>query len=953
VTLLQSLDIRQLSDETQDDLADIAKPLPSGKKGKDAAASTAADDLSDISHPVELTEQTGTEGMYEMSAPHGGKIKIPYSKIGDAAKSGYKMTDTDRKRYLTDAAADKSLNDGKNLPEGVQVIGKNSAGQDIVAPTGVPKESILSSEVDALGNAAKGLVKFIDPRRSEEEKKRDQTSGTVASTFDILMQYPERAIQPNVDMATQSTQEAEDAARIWDKEKGIAKLSGYTSAAEHGLASAIPLVGPFAASVIDQAGAKIAQRNYTGAAGSVLGNAMVAEAPGMLGKVGKGVATSLPKTASSFVESVTKTGPREVKALAEHTEKENAVAAKVAEDKNAANAETHLNKTIDAVQEANKHANKEGFRNEELEKQNEQKRQEFNKKELERVKSEGEARLDALKKNKDKVADYEERREAIKKQNEANYRREIRQQNLQEKLKAATGKLDTLYQKTFKDATKSYNTTWNKWRDQVKNATANMTSTVDVIKAQEASMNPQAVTQFREILRESSPDEDALTGVERRDQFSQQAFKESYDKLNPDQKAVIDKDVAERGLDLTDQGLKEVPASRLHGWKSQLERAVRTTQDGTIRYAIGQVLDQLRKTEGDVSASVGPDAVKQLSKARAITGPYFDAFFKSPDELPRAAGQSLREQNPEYVKEKGAQQRLERIAKYNPEVGTASKLVANLTQGLEDIAREKNIGKRSELPIKPDTAPVPTVTPAGQFQPKEFNPTPGAKNTVVPDRPPEEIAAEKRLSPEDYKKWKAENVAKTSQRIRDLAISRAMYAGMTAIPVSIASFALGHPGAAALEISTPFAVVEFSNAVANLLEKPGVVEYLSRITDKDVAAFEKLPPKQKALFKEDMSALTKEAKKQGVTISPVFDKFLKTATVAGSTTERKKKLTPQELLQQAHNNLQSGFYQSGFGGIPPNAGTRYTYTAVNGDGHTVGSNSGTEWFDVQTGQPVQ
>jgi hypothetical protein len=890
-------------------------------------------------------DENNTEGTYEMAGPDGKKIKIPYSKISDAAKSGYKMSATDRKRYLTDAAADKSLSDGKNLPEGVQVIGKNSAGQDVYGPKGTTEGSTLDnfakSEYESLKSGVKGVGKFLDPRPNEEEKRRAQTTGPIASTFDILMRYPERMIQPNVDMAVQASNEAD----------GGTKTSA-ASAAEHGLASAIPLVGPFAASVIDQAGAQIANRNYGGAAGTVLGNAMVAEAPGVLGKAAKGVATSLPKTASSFIESVTKTGPREVKALAEHTEKENAAAAKVAEDKNAANAETHLNKTIDAVQEANKHANKEEFRNDKLDRENEQKRQEFNKKELERVKTEGQDRLEALKKNKDKITDYEERREAIKKQNEANYRREVRQQNLQTKLKNATEKLDTLYQKAFKDATKSYNTTWNKWRDQVKDATANMTPTVDVIKAQEASMNPQAVTQFREILRESSPDQDALTGVERRDQFSQQAFKESYDKLNPDQKAVIDKDVAERGLDLTDQGLKEVPASRLHGWKSQLERAVRTTQDGTVRYAIGQVLDQLRKTEGDVSASVGPDAVKQLSKARAITGPYFDAFFKSPDELPRAAGQSLREQNPEYVKEKGAQQRLERIAKYNPEVGTAAKLVANLTQGLEDIGKEKNIGKRSELPIKPDTAPVPTVTPAGQFQPKEFNPTPGAKNTVVPDRPPEEIAAEKRLSPEDYKKWKAENVAKTSQRIRDLAISRAMYAGMTAIPVSIASFALGHPGAAALEISTPFAVVEFSNAVANLLEKPGVVEYLSRITNKDIAAFEKLPPKQRALFKEDMTALTKEAKKQGVTISQVFDKFLKTATAAGSTTERKKKLTPKELLDQAHNNLQSGFYQSGFGGIPPNAGTQYKYTAVNNDGHSVSSNDGEKWVDTQTGAPI-
>lgn len=888
-----------MSAQEQDDYAAIAKPLPKGKGTAVPAAET--DDYAAIAHPVEFTENERGEGTYEMAAPHGGAIKIPYSKIGDAAKSGYKMSNADRKRYLTDAAADKDLNKSGANPEGVKVVGKNSAGQDIIAPEGTSTGSFAGNFARSVGNsvvsAVKGVGAFINPNPSEEEKRLGQTS-----TFDILMRLPERAIQPNVDMAVQAGNEA--------------KAGDYSAAAEHGIASVIPMVGPFAASAIDQTGAQIANRNYGGAAGTVAGNAIVAAAPAFGSEVIKGV-TKLPgKAAGGFVDAVTKTGPREVQHLAEHTEAENAAATDAAKKVNEANAEKHLGSTIDAVQEANKHANKEGFRNDELEKKNEADRQEFNRKELERVKSEGEARLDALKKNKDKIVDYEERRAAIKKQNDANYRREVRQQNLQSKLKDATGNLDKLYQKTFKDATKSYNMTWNKWRDQVKGATADMKPTVNVVKAQEASMNPQQVSVFRDILRESGGDEEAneeenLTPEQQKDKLTMQYMKvPTYEELTPKNKSVIDDYVKEVGLDLGDENLKGVPATRLHGWKSQLERAVRTTQDGTVRYAIGKVLQQLRQTEQDVSASVGPDAVKQLTKARSITGPYFDAFFKSPDDLPRAAGQSLREQNPEYVKEKGAQQRLERIAKYNPELGAAANLVANLTQGLENIGKEKNIGKRSELPIHPDLNAVPSVTSAGEFQPKPFDAKPGPKNAEVPDRPPTEVPDLKSLSAEDLKKWKEENVKKTSQRIRDLALSRAMYASMTGIPISIGSFFMGHPYAAAMEISSPAAVIGFSSGVAHLLEKPGVIEYLSRVTDKDVAAYKKLPPEQQALFKDDLGSLSKKAEEKGATISPVLSAFIASPTV----TPRKKKPTPKELLEQAHKNLQSGFYQSGYSG---------------------------------------
>src|ERR1700733_13670077 len=112
---------------------DMTDAVPISPEGSGTQA-PAKFDMSDAV-PVEASfapEEGNTEGTYEMIGANGKPTKVPYSKIGDAAKAGYKMSSTDRKRYLTDAAADKNLNKDKNLPEGVRVAGKNSAGQDIV-----------------------------------------------------------------------------------------------------------------------------------------------------------------------------------------------------------------------------------------------------------------------------------------------------------------------------------------------------------------------------------------------------------------------------------------------------------------------------------------------------------------------------------------------------------------------------------------------------------------------------------------------------------------------------------------------------------------------------------------------------------------------------------------------------------------------------------------------------
>jgi hypothetical protein len=106
---------------------------------------------------------------------------------------------------------------------------------------------------------------------------------------------------------------------------------------------------------------------------------------------------------------------------------------------------------------------------------------------------------------------------------------------------------------------------------------------------------------------------------------------------------------------------------------------------------------------------------------------------------------------------------------------------------------------------------------------------------------------------------------------------------------------LGHPQVAMLEAGVGPAVLVGSTLLADLLEKPGVAEWLSKITPQDAAAWEKLPPEQKALFTKDMTQLVGAAQKKGIPVAPSMLAFL--AGAAGSQPAAAKSL--KELREEA------------------------------------------------------
>ena len=218
-------------------------------------------------------------------------------------------------------------------------------------------------------------------------------------------------------------------------------------------------------------------------------------------------------------------------------------------------------------------------------------------------------KIAALKKRQDEEAAHQTERDAVKQHNDAVMRDRNKRVTTQKKLDTASQELDQKIDTAQKKAKAENDAAWGAWRDKVANVQVDMDPVVAAIKAQTDKMSPEQVATFKEILRETRPAEEDLTELDRtRNSMAKNVgYDKPYADLPPDIKAVIDEQMKRIGLgEMLDEatgggtagggtGLKQIPASRLHGWKTQLEDAVRADRTGNVKYAIGQVLDVVRK----------------------------------------------------------------------------------------------------------------------------------------------------------------------------------------------------------------------------------------------------------------------------------------------------------------------------------------------------------------------
>jgi hypothetical protein len=358
------------------------------------------------------------------------------------------------------------------------------------------------------------------------------------------------------------------------------------------------------------------------------------------------------------------------------------------------------------------------------------------------------------------------------------------------------------------------------------------------------------------------------------------------------------------------------------------------------RDAIADSMRSITDASGDV---VDPnDPSKKVSvtslwdKARKLHTEKMEAFSDSPNEPQTNASKLLSEKTPQLSKEKAQEKRLKMIAQVgnDPTIIDIATKIDDIDNRLKKTRNEEQLRKRLPKPIPPPSLDHPDDTYRLKPEPEPFTGKPVERDEPTGPRKhdPEgktlwaEDALKDKNEPVDYSEKKAERLKAFQKMTKEYGLRRAIYASFTSIPAAIVTALLGHPKVAALEAGVGPAVLLGSQVLANLMDKPEVAAWVEKVTPKDVAEFDKLPPEQKALFTQDMRDLADAAAKKGKPVSPALTRFLGKPVVkwgtraagayAGVANANRPSL--EEMKKKAADLLDQ-MYKSGLSPKPPDA----------------------------------
>jgi hypothetical protein len=490
--------------------------------------------------------------------------------------------------------------------------------------------------------------------------------------------------------------------------------------------------------------------------------------------------------------------------------------------------------------------------------------------EMEAERENRKAKIDTLKKQQKEEREYRATVEEVRKHNEEVLRDRDKRVQAQQKLDTASEELDDKIADAQKKAKDADDAAWDAWRAKIGNAQVNLDPVASVIKAQEDKMNPQQVAEFRDILKES---EKSGSGTDALNKASQQAFGANYDGLTQSQKDVIDQDFSQRGVSVAQGGSADTPISRLHGWKTQLEDAVRSDRAGNIKYAIGQVLDAVRKLEDSVSKEAGADDL--LKKARALHGPYVDTF-RNPQTTPSTAANYVRSKvTPNFTKDTKLEAYITRLGGYDPSIPKIVSHIDNLQDGLKALPKDAPLREQIKpYPPKPQPVPSPTLkTPERTPLPDRPVPVEPAavkepERTAPPDRPAE-------VPRPEAPNLQAENAQFIADKLRAYGkygqwVVRLLFGGGMAVlmkgksPEFGGDLLLGSIGV---------------NVLTHALRAPRVLDWLAKPSAEDMKIIASLPPEDAAKLREALGNLAEEEREKdpsaaNVKIAPIMAAWL-------------------------------------------------------------------------------
>lgn len=874
-----------------------------------------------VADPVDLTiNPPGAngqgEGTYKMARPNGDLLHVPYSMVGSAAKLGYVMDQSDRPTYVKDAAADKHLNEGPPMPYGIKIVGRNSAGQPILGSQSLfgdqnSAERFLSKAGEAIGGAVTGLYHGLVEGPQNPEEAKMEAEDPLAGPMDVRIS---RFITEPMKQRAQATEQSFHALRSdkfpehlvnptpEDVARAYAIRNDLYSTAGNALATAIPGVGPFAASLGEQLGAEAGAGDYASAAGSAVGNGLLVMLPDMMKPVTKvlaGAVTSLPEGVRSGIRNTLGVSEK-TEDLVDQFEKDSQ---KVAEE----------NKRIEesnreAQQRVGRARNRaaathdkatEKYEKGKAEKQAnyQQARKDWEAKRDEALRQHRQAREETIDKNKQALGEHLAERDKLVEDKAAAQRELGERQQLEEKIANDQRELTTRLEQAEGQAERVNDAMWDSWRDSVKGQVTSTKPIVDALKgaAQSSLMREGDAADFKQILKESSPaDGNASQVAALRDEIAKAQGMQSYDSGTPAQKSGVDNVVKSYGLDPDAADVPEdVDATRIHVWKQQLERAVRAAEKagkGNIAHAIGQVLDQVRKAEDDLTAKAGPSATAFLNVARESHADMARAF-RDVETEPRTAAKMVKQEfAKEAAKAEDIAQALKRVGIHDPRLVRLAGDIETAQARLDEMRKPNDLQKiiNAPFPKPPDMATPPTE--------ESFTKKVG-KEPEEPDhgQPPESVLNKpEELQPEGLRtpKQKPTQEMPTGEKIPgqiikfvDRRLRRYGAVGGWVLRLIV--------GGEALHLLSEGHVSTFGSTVligqmgvtllTDALRKDSILQWLAKPTEEELEMVDKLPPEDAARLRQALLALASAEVKRGATmptINPAMAKFL-LGTTAG------------------------------------------------------------------------
>lgn len=308
------------------------------------------------------------------------------------------------------------------------------------------------------------------------------------------------------------------------------------------------------------------------------------------------------------------------------------------------------------------------------------------------------------------------------------------------------------------------------------------------------------------------------------------------------------------------------------------------------RDAIGDAMRSITDASGDVPDPNDPNKTVSVTSlwdnARKLNTEKMEAFSDSPNEPPTVASKAQGKSTPKFVEEKLQAERLKKIAQAgnDPSIVDHAENIEKIKKRLKMTKDEEQLRARLPRPIPPPSLDHPEETYRLKREPEPFTGKPTERDEPTGERKHDESgktvwAEDKlkdRIKPVSISEDDASKIAKSADEFRKMGIRRALFAGLTGLAFSATTFlngvgmehsALGGLGAAG-------AVLMGSDWIANLLDRPDFVKWMSKVTPAKIEEFNKLPPEQKALFTEDMRKIADAARNKGIKVSPDLDQWL-------------------------------------------------------------------------------